>query len=130
MEIVRVRILAPVGDYPLESTAKLGVFLKGDLIGIYYVYLDDDCDALDYVDVNRRYKGARIVQGCLRGFSYNAHSMGEQIAADLAQMGYECEKWVTDPAYDRCLHCLGYSEYKSIDGLTCADRECVRLRVE
>ena len=72
-----------------------------------------------------------MIQGCLRGYAYHAKSMGEQIAADLATMGYETEgNWIADPLYYQCMYCSGYSEHLSTDYKRCADRKCILLRFE
>lgn len=130
MKQVQIKVVAPA-KFSADSQVKLGVFYQGDLIGLYLLHIDDDCRTLSYLDLTTYSAQNRIIQGSLRGFAYHAHSMGEQIAADLAQMGYACEdNWIADPVYDNCLHCSGYSEYMGLDGKRCADRNCIRLQIK
>lgn len=133
MKSVQIKVVAPAVfgiSIPFSHT-KLGVFLDGSMIGIYLVHIDDDSSGLSFLDLRGLSPETRLIQGCLRGYAYGAHSMGEQIAADLAQMGYECEgNWIADSVYDHCLYCSGYSEHLGNDWKRCADRKCILLRVE
>ena len=122
MKRVQLKVVAPVNDK--TDRALIAVFYEDSMIGIYMPGVDPFCETLDYLDLSDIIPRNRVIQASLSGYAYRAKSMGEQLAADLAQMGYECaDGWITDKAQMDCVLCFGY------DAKRCANKKCKRLHI-
>ena len=123
MKTVNLKVVSPVSDK--ADKAMIAVFYEDSMIGIYMPGVDRFCETLNYLDLSDIVTRRRVIQASLSGYAYGASNMGEQIAADLAQMGYECAGgWITNKEQMDCVLCFGY------DAKNCANRECKRLHIE